>query len=231
MQAKDIKKTLKLLIQEASTIDPNLAKRLEEINRWIKDVKTGSLTANKFLSLFLRQIIADSQIWLDIQIISVPEEKETFYREMTPTEQYWFRELFPQWLKEKDPKFYIWRQKIMSGEFHQLDANLLNSVTNDIKTRGGSVVQRYIADLSMATDIIVSNRQSKALCIQITRVSDEYSLLKSEVWQETLHYWHIERGLFVSYNPSTNNFVHQIVNFVRYNSDNLKSGIYLKFSL
>ena len=52
---QEIKEKLKSLIEEASTIDPRLAIRLNQINRWIKDVKPGSLTAKKFVLFFLQQ--------------------------------------------------------------------------------------------------------------------------------------------------------------------------------
>ncbi|WP_315789665.1 hypothetical protein [Fischerella sp. JS2] len=233
MQAQDIKQTLKSLIQEASAIDPSLAKRLEQINRWVKDVKSGSLNGNtkRFLRLFLEQIIKDSQIWLDIQALGSQEEQEVYYAKMTATEKYWFRELFAKWLKENDPKFVVWRGKLKAGKFCQQDADLLNSVVNSIEVRGGTVIKRYIADLSMATDIIVSSRQEKALCIQLTSLANKYSQEKSDTWEKTLRFWAVERGLFLSYNPSKNEFINQIVNLSLHNSDNLKTNIYLKFSL
>ncbi|MBH8563689.1 hypothetical protein I8748_16070 [Nostoc sp. CENA67] len=150
---------------------------------------------------------------------------------MTTTEKYWYSELFPKWLSENDPKFSIWRRKLMTGEFSQNDANFINLISSNIENRGGTVVKRYIADLSMATDIIVSSRQEKPLCIQITSLSEEFYQQKSDDWERTLRFWKIERGLFLSYNPSVNDFGNQIVNIVLYNSVHLKSGIYLKFNL
>lgn len=219
------------LIREASSIDPSLARRLDEINRWVKDVKPGSLTTKRFVILFLQQIIRDAQIWLDIKAIASVEEQQLYYEQMTATEKYWYSELFCQWLSENDPKFSIWRQKLMAGEFSQEDADLMKSVVNNIERRGGTVVQRYIADLSMATDIIISSRQEKSLCVQLTRVSDEFSQEKSQDWETTLLNWGIERGLFLSYNPAKPDFVNQIANMALYNSDNIKVGLYLKFSL
>jgi hypothetical protein len=231
LQSQEIKERLTSLIEEASTVDPNLEKRLEEIYHWIKDVKLGSLTAKRFVILFLQQIISDSQIWLDIQGLASHEEQEAYYREMTPTEKYWYGELFSKWLSENDPKFYIWKRKLMAEEFSQQDASLIDSITSTIKLRGGTIVQRYVADLSMATDIIVSSRQEKALCIQLTSLSNEFSVGKSDNWETSLRFWEIERGLFLSYNPGTSNFVNQIANLILYNSDNLKASVYLKFYL
>ncbi|MBW4666249.1 MAG: hypothetical protein KME60_02105 [Cyanomargarita calcarea GSE-NOS-MK-12-04C] len=229
MQSQEIKERLTSLIEEASAVDPNLEKRLEEIYHWIKNVKLGSLTAKRFVILFLQQMISDSQIWLDIQALTSQEEQQAYYGEMTATEKYWYGELFSKWLSENDPKFYIWKRKLMAEEFSQQDATLIDSITSTIKFRGGTIVQRYVADLSMATDIIVSSRQEKALCIQLTSLSNEFSIGKSDNWETTLRFWEIERGLFLSYNPGTSNFVNQIANIILYNSDNLKASVYLKF--
>ncbi|MEB3179972.1 MAG: hypothetical protein VKL59_13180 [Nostocaceae cyanobacterium] len=231
MQAKEIKDRLKLLIKKASITDPHLARRLDEINRWVKDVKPGSLTAKKFVLLFLEQTIRDAEVWLDIKALTSVEEQQAYYKHMTPTEKYWYCELLSHWLSQDDPKFYIWRQKLMAGEFTQSDADLIASIANHIKQRSGTIVKRYIADLSMATDIIVSNREQKALCIQLTSVADEFSQQKYKDWENTLRFWIIDRGLFLSYNPSTNDFVNQIVNVTLYNSDKFPAGRYLKFSL
>ncbi|MBD2208791.1 hypothetical protein H6G64_25500 [Calothrix sp. FACHB-156] len=231
MQAKDIKKQLRLLIEEASVIDPGLAKRLEEINRWVKDVKPGSLTSKKFVLFFLQQIIKDALIWLDIQALASPQEQQEYYEQMTPTEYYWYSYLFPKWLNQADPKFTIWKQKLMAGEYHQADINVLRLIATDIIHRDGTFWQCYIADFSMATDIIVSNREKQPLCIQITSLSDEFSQEKSDNWENTLLLWGIDRGLFLSYNPHITDFVNQVVNISLYNSDRLQTGIYLKFNL
>lgn len=231
MQAKEIKALLKSLTREASLLEPNLAKRLEQINRWVKNLKPGSLMAKKFVLLFLRQMLNDSQIFLAIQSLSSPEERELYYQQMKPTERYWFEDLFPKWLREKDPKFYIWRQKLMSGEFGQEDKELLEQIVNNISLSKGTVVQRYIADLSMATDLIVSGSLERSLCIQLTSVSDELSQEKSKSWEESLRMWRIDRGLFLSYNPGKADFVEGVVEIVLENSNNLNSGSYQKLSL
>ena len=231
MQGKEIQEKLKSLIEEASAIDSSLAARLDEINRWIKDVKPGSLTAKKFLILFLLQIIKDAEAWLIVKSLPSEAEQQSAFDALQPPLKYWYSDLFPRWLSENDPKFYIWRQKLMAEDFSQEDTHLLEAVANTVTRRGGSVVQRYIVDLSMATDIIVSSRQSNPLCIQLTTLSDKFSQKKSEDWENTLQFWEIERGLFLSYNPSAANYVNQIVNIALYNSNHLKTGVYLKFSL
>ncbi|GAB1544003.1 hypothetical protein NUACC21_66790 [Scytonema sp. NUACC21] len=231
MQAKEIKDKLRALLKEASSIDSNLAKRLDEVNRWVKDVKLGSLTAKKFVILFLQQIINDSRTWLDLKTLNSEDERQAYYAKMTPTERYWYGELFPKWLNENDPKFYIWRQKLMAGEFSQKDAAVMNSIADIIKLRKGSVLQRYVADLSMATDIIVSSTQGNPLCIQLTSLSEDFAHDKSHDWETTLRLWGIERGLFLSYNPAMSDFVNRMVNITLYNSDRLSIEVYLKFNL
>ncbi len=118
----------------------------------------------------------------------------------------------------------------MSGEFSGEDTELIASVVNNIQRRGGTVVKRYIADLSMATDIIVSSRYDKSLCVQLTSLSEEFFQDKSNNWESTLRFWKIDKGLLLSYNPGVTDFVDRIVNVTLYNSDNLEIGIYLTFS-
>ncbi|MEA5566950.1 hypothetical protein [Anabaena sp. UHCC 0399] len=230
MQAQEIQYKLKLLIEEASTVDNNLSKRLGEINRWVKDIKAGKLIAKPFLKLFLEQMIRDADAFLILKSLSL-EEQQLALNSLTPTLKYWYGYLFPKWLSESDPKFYIWRQKIKAGEFSQEDGKLIESITKSITNLGGTVVQRYIIDLSMATDIIVSSTQEQPLCIQLTSLNQQFSQDKSNDWENTLRLWAIDRGLFLSYNPISNNLVSQIVNISLAHSDNLLTDNYLKLNM
>ncbi len=229
MHSLEIKAQLKSLMKEASSIEPCLAKRLDEINRWVKDIKPGSLTAKKFVMAFLLEVIRDADVWLKLKSLSSPELQDSAFEQMTPTERYWYGYLFPQWLNSNDPKFYIWKQKLMSCEFSQTDDDILNSIAQTIESRGGTVWRRYIADFSMATDLIVSYRQRKPLCLQVTSVSNDYAQKKYENWQNTLQMWVIDRGLFLSYNPGKPDFLDQLVTITLHNSDFLPLGRYLKF--
>ncbi|MEA5550159.1 hypothetical protein VB713_04045 [Anabaena cylindrica UHCC 0172] len=231
MHPQQIKEKLKLLIEEASTIDRSLAIRLNQINNWIKDVRLGTLISKRFVLLFLQQFIRDAELRLDIKRLISEKERQDFYESMTPPERYWYGELFPKWLSDNDPKFHIWRKKLMSGEFNQEDEKLINLIANVIKLNGGQALQRYIVDLSMATDIIVSSIQEQPLCIQLTSQSQEFTQTKSDDWEDTLISWGIERGLFLSFNPGESDFINQIVSLALDNSDNLKSGIYKKINL
>ena len=230
MQAQEIKDKLKSLIREADSIYPSLALRLGEVDRWVKDVKPGTLTAKKFVMAFLLQLVSDSEVWLAVKSLPSEAAQQAAFELMTPAERYWYSYLFPKWLSETDLKFYIWKKKLMAGKFNPADDRILQSIAARIQQRGDtSFIQRYIADLSMATDSIVSNRQQQPLCIQVTTVSDEFSQQKYENWQKTLQDWGIDRGLFLSYDINDENFLNQLANIALYNSDNLPAGRYLKF--
>lgn len=230
MQAKEVKEKLKSLIDEASSIDPSLAKRLDEIRRWVKDTKDGSLNTKKLLMAFLLEVIEDSEVWLNLKVLRQEEQQAAFNGMASPV-RYWYSYLFPQWLNEPDAKLYIWKQKMMAGQFNQEDAKLLTKIVAEIAIRQGSVFQRYVADLSMATDLIVSGSQEKPLCVQLTSLSEKFSQTKYQDWEHTLRGWGIDRGLFLSFNPGQPEFFKQLVNIALYNSNNLKSESYLKFSL
>lgn len=231
MQAQEIKEQLKSLISEAYPIDPSLARRLDEIYRWVKDVKPGSLTAKKFVMAFLLQLVGDSEVWLAVKSLPSEAEQKAAFELMNSAERYWYSYLFPKWLSETDRKLYIWKKKLMAGDFYPADEQILQSLITQIQQReDASFIQRYIADLSMATDSIVSSREHQPLCIQITSISDEFSEKKYENWQKTLQEWGIDRGLFLSYNPSIETSVDRLVNMALYNSDHLQAGRYLKFS-
>lgn len=231
MHPQQIREKLKSLIEEASSIDPSLAIKLNQINNWIKDVKPGTLMSKRFVLLFLQQFIRDTEIRLDIKRLTSEAERQDFYESMTHPERYWYGELFPRWLSKNDPKFYIWRKKLMSGEFNQEDEKLINLIADVIKRNGGQVLQRYIIDLSMASDIIVSSVQEQPLCIQLTSQSQEFTQTKSDDWEDTLISWGIARGLFLSFNPGESDFINQIVNLALDKSDNLNNGIYQKINL
>jgi hypothetical protein len=231
LHPQQIKEQLKLLIEEASTIDPSLAIRLNQINNWIKDVKPGTLMSKRFVLLFLQQFIRDTEIRLDIKRLTSEAERQDVYELMTPPERYWYGELFPRWLSKNDPKFHIWRKKLMSGEFNQEDEKLITLIANVIKLNGGQALQRYIVDLSMASDIIVSSIQEQPLCIQLTSQSQEFTQTKANDWEDTLISWGIARGLFLSFNPGESDFINHIVNLALDKSDNLNNGIYQKINL
>ncbi len=137
----------------------------------------------------------------------------------------------PQWSRKYDPKFYKWKRSLIKGEYRDTDRELIKEIIDRILISQGDGVSRIIADLSMATDIIVSNNQENPLCMQLTQSADEYTQEKELNWEKTLRYWGIERGLFISYNPAIEDYVNQVVNIAKYNSDNIQPEKYQKFRL
>jgi len=230
LQAKEIKDKLNLLIEQSSGIDQNLTKRLRDIQRWIRNLKLGTLASKPIVIAFLLEVITDSKVWLAIQSLPSEEAKRLELEQMSANERYWYGYLFPKWINATDTKFYIWKKKMMAGEFNQADSDIIKYIAQEIVNREGDIWQRYIADLSMATDLIVSHHQRKPLCIQVTSLREQFHNQKYQKWQNALQLWEIERGLFLSYDPSESDFIRQLVNVALYNSDHLAEGKYLNFS-
>lgn len=231
MQAREIEPELKRLISIASSVEPGLANRLDELRRWIKAKKSGLLTSKKFVMDLLLEVIVDAKTYLDLKALNI-EEKQEFFDQMTPTERYWYDFLLPRWFNEPDPKLRIWKQRMMAGEFIKEDEPFINEIINKIQRDKGTVLRRYVVDLSMATDIVVSGSLGIPLCVQLTRVSDELSTEKKQKWETTLRYWAIERGLFVSFNPTKKiKVVDCLSNEILLQSDYLSSKCYAECSI
>ena len=126
MQAQEIKDQLNSLISEAYPVDPSLAIRLDEIYRWVKDVKPGALTNKKFVMAFLLQLVSDSEVWLAVKSLPSDAAQQAAFELMTPAERYWYSYLFPKWLSETDRKFHIWKKKLMAGDFYPADDRLFD---------------------------------------------------------------------------------------------------------
>jgi hypothetical protein len=230
LQAKEIEPKLKELYSIALSVEPGLAKRLVQIGRWIKSKPPGLIERKRFVKKFLEEILTDAETWLQFKLAS-PEEKQLYLDLLLPANRYWCYSLFPKWFQKADEKFSIWRQKLMAEEFKQDDRDVIASITSGIKkceNENPDVCQRNIADLSMATDLIVSGSQGKPLCIQITSLSDEYYQNKYQAWEATVRYWEIERGLFASYNPGSDESMARLVNGILSGSNSISSGKYLK---
>lgn len=231
LQAKEIEPELKRLINIASSRESALAKRLEELRRWIKDKKPGLLTSKRFVMDFLLELILDVETWLNLQELT-EQEKQDVFAQMTPTESYWYEFLFPQWFNEHDPKLDIWKKKMMAGQFTQADELFINVIVNEIERRGGTTLRRYIVDLSMATDIIVSGSSLLPLCVQLTTVSDELSTDKKQQWETTLRYWEIKRGLFASFNPADKiKIIALLTNEILWQSNHLPNACYAQCNI
>jgi len=235
IQAKEIKPRLEILLAEADVVNADLASRLRQISRWLKDTKPGSLTKKRELMFFLRELIEDVEIWLALEELE-PVDKQSALSELTPTERYWFTFLFPTWLTQYDPNFDIWKKKLMAGEFEATDRPFLNLLSEQIQKSLGSVLLRYICDLSMATDLIISSSDSKLLCVQLTISDDRLTSDKKEDWLNTVQRWRIQRALFLSYNPrrktgSQLDVITEVGNYLLEECDSLPDSCYIEYSL
>lgn len=222
LQPRDIEPKLRELIKITSLVEPALAARLKTVWRWVKDVNPGLMMRKKFLMAFLLELIKDVEAWLDLKVLS-EEERQLVLDQVTPTVKYWYEVLFPKWFNQHDPKFDTWKRKLRAGEFNPEDKDILKSIASQIESSGGTVVQRYVIDLSMATDLVTSGHLVNPLCVQITSIADESSLRnKIDKWKKTLRDWEIERALFVSINPGKRDEgVKSAGNLIIFNSDRM----------
>lgn len=201
MQSPDnIKLELVKLINKAQTVYPNLASRLDEMRRWIAKTKSGLLMRKKYVMQLLTELIVDTSIWLELQSIS-DEEINAELAQFTPAEKYWYQYLFPAWFNEKDPKLNMWKKNLMADRFEASDASEIEDIRQHIESLGGTTFNPYIADLSMATDLIASGKKELVLCVQLTSIRTSLTANKENDWLLTLRYWGILRGLFISFNP------------------------------
>lgn len=92
----------------------------------------------------------------------------------------------------------------MAGDFEGSDASQIEKICQEIEFLGGDTLNPYIADLSMATDLIASGIKNLPLCVQLTSVRDSLAQEKQSNWVLTLKHWRIKRGVFISYNPTLN---------------------------
>ena len=235
LQAKEIKPRLDDLIVEAESVSIALASRLRQIRSWVKNTKPGSLVKKKELLFFLVELIADVGFWLDLAQLD-SEEYDLFINELNPTDRYWYTTLFPRWFGQYDPKFSTWKKKLMTGEFRAKDAQLLKLISDNIRKRGGSVLSRYISDLSMATDLIVSSVGNKPLCVQLTVTNESLLDTKKTNWKTTVKQWKIERAFFLSYNPVSKTrkepeIINKLCNYILDKAQTLPDNCYIEDSI
>ena len=219
--------TLLALLEEAEeNEDDNLADKIGEITDWIEDCKTGFLTAKKFVGYFLRQFIADAWTYLELNYPATEQERAELLAEMTDVDKYWYEKVFPAWLAKKDDKLPIWKNKIMKG-LSGADDDYLEKLAQAFENRGDvEFLMRYIADFSMSTDMIVSYQHQKAFSLQLTTMRLKYCDEKIQKWQNNLEYWHIDQGIFVSFDPTEE--VERIINQLLWQTKNLKEEQYIK---
>ena len=219
--------TLLALLEEAEeNEDDALANKIDKISGWIEDCKTGLLTAKKLVGDFLRQFIADVWTYLDINYSSDEQLKAELLSDMTDADKYWYEQVFPAWLAKEDDKLSIWENKIMHGS-SGADNDYLEQLAQAFEDRQDvAYLMRYIADFSMATDMIVSYHRQRACSLQLTTMQLKYCDEKIQKWQDNLQYWQIDRGIFVSFDPTEQ--AERIVNQVLWKTKSLQEGEYLK---
>jgi hypothetical protein len=222
-RGEELRNQLALQMEAAEAVDENLAKRLVQVDRSIKHLKSGEITNKRLLAAFLIQLIEDAETHINIL------EHEISLENQTAVEQYWYGTLFPRWLQQDDPYFETWKQKLKKQDLPK-DDDLLNRMVQQIHAKNGHTWRSFIADFSMKTDLIVSSYyQQKSLCVQLTTLNEQYQEDKYNKWQETLQYWQIPRGLFLSYNPGKTNALNRLVNTALMNSDSCPDGKYKRF--
>lgn len=78
----------------------------------------------------------------------------------------------------------------------------------------------------MATDLIVSGEKDLPLCVQLTSLREVITQTKQVDWLSTLKYWGIERGVFISFNPTRNQVESKIGQCIFKHSDELTKNCY-----
>lgn len=198
--SEEIRPKIQRLIGEAEIVEPALAKRLKEIDRWIKDMPPGLLTRKKVLLNFLTEIIVDAELWLGFYEQSL-EEQKIGINNLSAVEKFWYFTLFPLWLNEQDPKLDKWKQEILKDSCRRDDAAQINQLRRSVRFCGGHAHKNMILDFSMATDLMVSGYLEQALCVQLTISAQQHTCEKIRLWKKTLKYWKMERALFISFDP------------------------------
>jgi hypothetical protein len=120
----------------------------------------------------------------------------------------------PKWLSQEDPKFSYWIEKLIQEEYTGNDEDLIFNLTKTINSRtDGSASNRYILDLSMATDLLVSHVPStlEPVFIQLTGISNLRDgqlnpdfLNKQQKWNNTISCWGVKRALLVAHDAQVN---------------------------
>ena len=164
LQATEIKRRLQLLRRESLFRgETELAVRIKEILATIAKYKNELLDKKRFLIGFLNEFYYDIQTYIyEIKpILNLPQgeiEKFCQQKNLSVTEYYWYSVILPNWLSQEDPKFSYWIEKLIQEEYTGSDEDLIIAITKTINARSdGSASNRYILDLSMATDLLVSH--------------------------------------------------------------------------
>lgn len=219
LQANEIKPRLQLLKKKALLIEPKLAARIKEIGITLSKYKNELIDKKRFLIDFLNEFYYDLETYLyTIQPLLKlsPAEREKFRQQknISVTEYYWYTVILPNWLSQEDPKFSYWIEKLIQEEYTGSDEDLIFNLTKTINSRtDGSASNRYILDLSMATDLLVSHVPStlEPVFVQLTGISNLRDgqlnpdfLNKQQRWNNTISCWGIKRALLVAHDAQVN---------------------------
>ncbi|MFO5492757.1 MAG: hypothetical protein ACLBM6_09475, partial [Cuspidothrix sp.] len=141
-------------------------------------------------------------------------EKSCQQKNISVTEYYWYTVILPKWLSQEDPKFSYWIEKLIQEEYTGNDEDLIFNLTKTINSRTDrSASNRYILDLSMATDLLVSHVPStlEPVFIQLTGISNLRDgqlnpdfLNKQQKWNNTISCWGVKRALLVAHDAQVN---------------------------
>lgn len=228
LPAATINSALNSAIEEAQLLEPQLSERLHFLKRRIKSLTPGNLLQKRILLDFLTEVIEDSKLWLTLKASTLDEQKQIL-NQMTTSERYWYEFLFPVWFSQFDQKLSNWIGELKKGNFERDDEALVNALSEKIEDQERDCYWGFILDLSMATDLIVGNRSGLAVCAQLTTVNKDFAEPKKDSWELTLRYWKIERGLFVSFNPSGNyGDVTNLAEFLLRKGDDLLKPVYIE---
>jgi hypothetical protein len=226
-----IEPKLKELKLAAHDVDMDLYHKLDHEWRQIKKCKSGFIQSKKYLLDYLLELIKDIEFYIELQRLSL-DDQEKIFSELSTPELFWFRELFPRWIRTKDEKYLIWRPQLASRE-PKNDESFIKKLNREIEKNNGKCLWRNIIDYSMATDLIVSQSAQtahSALCVQLTVSKDAED--KKRRWEMTLKLWGIERGLFISIKPGQDDKkLERLAKIILNKSTLLETGQYVDLSL
>lgn len=226
ISASRVRAELNSIITEAESLEPLLANRLRQFLRWIKDKKDGLLTNKRLVLSLIIEIIQDAKLWIEIQDLN-SEERADFYNEagFTSSEKYWYETLFPEWFMNQDPKLSIWTKKLMADEFPRSDQKIMDEFIWEFNRLRQPALYRYILDLSMATDLVISYNSGEPLAVQMTSSNPDLLGQKQSEWEKTLVYWKVPRGVLFSH--YTSHRVGKSVEILLKHADTLENGCYV----
>ncbi len=220
LQANEIKLRLQPLRRESLFRgETELAVRIKEILTTLSEYKSELIDKKRFLIGFLNEFYYDIQTYIYeikpiLNLSSAEIDNFCQQKNLSVTEYYWYSVILPNWLSQKDPKFSDWIENLIEEEYTGSDEDLIIAITKTINARtDGSASNRYILDLSMATDLLVSHVPStlEPVFVQLTGTAilrdgqrNPDFLTKQQKWNNKLSCWGIKRALLVAHDAQVN---------------------------